>query len=170
MVTVTEQGAGQDAVATFLWSWLDARRASLQAGQPQDAAVSEVLEAVPDLAVQDPVSVGLRLLQVAIAMNIDPRQLALVIDLGDAPGGLDHPQPPPPWALRPEPRQVQFHITPPDAGSDQPVDSRRIPLDWQQPTGFDRPLSVTYSVARPIGPEFDDWEPSAAITIQPAAT
>jgi hypothetical protein len=157
---------GQDVVAAFLWRWLDTRRASLEAGQPQDVAVSEVIEALPGLADQDPVSVGLRLLQVALEMRIDPQQLALVVDLGDAPGGLEFPQPPAEWSLNPESRQVQLHVTPPGAGSDRPVASRRIPLTWQQPSGFDRPLAISYCVARPIGPEFDDWEPAASLAIQ----
>ena len=41
-------------------------------------------------------------------------------------------------------------------------------LDWRQPTGFDRLLEMTYTVSRPVGPEFEHWEPSAVLTIRPA--
>jgi hypothetical protein len=59
-------------------------------------------------------------------------------------------------------------LTPPHAGSNRPVDVRNVTLDWRQPTGFDRVLEMTYTVSRPVGPEFERWEPSAVLTIRPA--
>jgi hypothetical protein len=157
----------EQALAGFVRRWVEQRWADLRAGQPQDVAVSEVFEAMPELSGADPLTVGLHLLQVAMSLDVAPAELALVVDLGDAPGGLEAPQPPGEWALRPEPRQVQLHVTPPAAGSDRPVDVRSVELPWGRPTGFDRPLAMTYTVARPVGPEFDDWEPAAAVTIRP---
>jgi len=83
-----------DPFITFLRDWVDERRASLEAGQPQDVAVSEVIEALPELAASDPMALGLRLLQVALALDPGPAQAALVLDLGDAPGGLVASEPP----------------------------------------------------------------------------
>ncbi len=157
-----------DFVITFLERWVDERRTSLRADQPQDVAVSEIVRELPELAAEDPVGLGLRLLAVALRLDTGEARAALVVDLGDAPGGLETPEPPAEWSIRPEPRQVQLHLTPPDAGSDRPVDVRHVRLGWRQPSGFDGALTMTYTVSRPLGPEFDDWEPVAALTIMPA--
>jgi hypothetical protein len=156
-----------DRVTALLRRWLDERRDSLRAGQAQDIAVSEVVEALPELTTTDPVEVGLRLLREVLSLDTGTARAELVIDLGSVPDDQAALQPPPEWSLRPERRQVQLYLTPPEAGSDQPVKWRRIRLNWTQPRGFNLPLSVTYSVVRPIGPEFVGWEPSVSLTIAP---
>lgn len=157
-----------ETLDSFVRRWVDERRGDLRAGQPQDVAVSEVFEAMPALAEVDPIAVGLQLLQVAMALEVAPAGVALVVDLGDAPGGLEVPLPPAECSMGAQPHQVQLHVTPPSAGSNQPVEVRSLDLDWAQPTGFGRALTMTYTVARPTGPEFTDWEPAASLTIRPA--
>ena len=162
-----------EPLTSFLRQWINERRESLEAGLPQDVAVSEVMAALPELGHADPLRIGLELLGAGLNLDLGPAQLALVLDLGPVAvqdeSGPYVLEPPAPWSIHPAPHQVQLHFTPPQAGTDQQVESYQVPLQWEQPTGYGHRVAITYTVARPIGSEFVDWERSAMLTIIPDA-
>jgi hypothetical protein len=144
--------------------WLAERRASLAKGHGQDLAVSEVLAAYPDLAPLEPMSLGWELFAALAGAEVGEAEVALIVVLESTPGKVTD---------APDRRQVtaaaddvQVHVTPPDAGSESPMDVFTTPVDWPAPAGFPIATQATYSVARPVGPEFSTWEYDRMVTIR----
>jgi hypothetical protein len=144
----------------FVARWASDHRGSL-IEHPQDFAMSEVIEAVPDVRTEPLVPLALELLDVLRAelADLPSVETSLALEIGSFAHMTT--EPPDFSALELAPHAIQVYATPEIAGTIREIEFYERPVDW-----FGDTVDARYQVSRPVGREFADEEYNAFVIIR----